>query len=66
MFQSPTVSIKTNNIYLDFFDGFVGLEGNVGDTGVHHQSKQIQNEVGVPPKVEKGCVTLSKEWKSMK
>ena len=60
-----TVSMENVSVfimfYLNFFDGFVGLEGNIGDTGVHHQPKQIQNEVGVPPKVEKGCVTLSKE-----
>ena len=32
---------------LDFLDSFVRLEGNVGHAGVHHQRKQVQDQVGV-------------------
>ncbi len=46
---------------LDFLDSFIRLESNVGDAGVHHEAKEIENEVGMAAQVEEGGVALPPE-----
>jgi len=45
-------------LYLNFPDGLVWLEGDVGDGCVDHEGEQVEDEVGVTTQAQKCRVTF--------